>query len=444
MRLATRRGTVLVLALLLCTISIVLIVLVHFYGKPDRYRLEVISYLEGKTGKQIEIGHIGVNWIPLSIRLDNFATINPKPFPAGYFLKVPRVDAVIDAAALLHRQIVIKSIVLHDPIINVISDPDGLWNFENPPSKTSQKRVPIFALGVISRVEITGGQLFASALIDPSDRPGPVVFEVHNLSATLRQVDFNAFIGPPSSIVAEGDMMADSLRFGSIQATNARSKLRLLGKQVFFDGVSVDAYKGHVLGDLGFALTGPNATFTANARTRGVDMAHLLTAFPGARGKMTGTMEGEFKLAGEVEHSSHPLAGIHGIGYVTIRKGELPTLNLNENLIKLARLRGRSSVVEDPAAFISISGDLDLSHQSIFSRAINILGYSADIHCSGTVGLAGAGALDYQGQANLLTKQVFFTNIVARISGAKLLNGKLSFPIRVAGTLQAPKFSIVN
>jgi hypothetical protein len=100
--------------------------------------------------------------------------------------------------------------------------------------------------------------------------------------------------------------------------------------------------------------------------------------------------------------------------------------------------------VEDPAAFISISGDLDLSHQSIFSREINILGYGADIRCSGSVGLANAGALDYQGEANLLTKQGFFTNVGARMSGAKLVNGKLSFPIRVGGTLQAPRFSVVN
>src|SRR5579884_4350512 len=128
-----RRKTALILASLLAAFLLVLIVLVHTFGNPDRYRAEIISYLEEKTGKQIEIGHIAVNWIPLSIRLDNFASRNPNPFPPGYFLKVPRVDAVIDAAALLHRQIVIKSIVLHDPIINVISDPDGLWNFENPP-----------------------------------------------------------------------------------------------------------------------------------------------------------------------------------------------------------------------------------------------------------------------------------------------------------------------
>lgn len=443
--MVVRRKTTLVLALLLAALSLVLIALLRKYGSLDRYRPEVVSYLEAKTGKQIEVGDIGVTWVPLSIHLDNLAFRNPKPFPSGYFVKVARVDAVIDAAALLHRHIVIKSIMLHDPIINVISDPDGLWNFENQPSRTSQERTPIFSLGVISRVEITGGQLFASALIDPSDRPGPVVLEAHNLAATLKQVDFDAFVGPPSSTVAQGDMTADTLRFGSIQATNVKSKLRLLGKQVFFEGASAESYSGHALGALSFDLAGPNTSFTTNAQTRGIDVAHLLAAaFPKARGKMTGTMDGEFKFAGEVEHSVHPLEGIRGTGHLTVRKGELPTLNLNDNIVKLARLRDHSSVAQDPAAFISVSADLNLSHQSISSREINILGYGVDIRCSGSVGVTGGGALDYQGLANILTKQGFFTNIAARMSGARLVNGKLSFPIRIAGTLQAPKFSVAD
>jgi uncharacterized protein involved in outer membrane biogenesis len=53
-------------------------------------------------------------------------------FPRGYVVHVARIDAGLDAAALLHRQVVIKSLVLDNPVINLISDPDGPWNFENP------------------------------------------------------------------------------------------------------------------------------------------------------------------------------------------------------------------------------------------------------------------------------------------------------------------------
>ena len=39
------------------------------------------------------------------------------------------------------------------------------------------------------------------------------------------------------------------------------------------------------------------------------------------------------------------------------------------------------------------------------------------------------------------TKEGFFTNTVARMSGASLKNGKLQFPFRVGGTIDSPVFS---
>jgi uncharacterized protein involved in outer membrane biogenesis len=277
--MAIRRKTIIAATVIVAAAIISVALLLSVLANPDRYRPQVISYLEAKTGKQIEIAHVRVNWIPLSVRLDNFGARNPKPFPSGYFLKAARIDAAIDAAALLHRRIVIKSMVLRDPVINVISDPDGLWNFENPPSETSQERAPIFALGVISRVEITGGQLFASNLIDPSDRPGPVVFEAHNLAATLEPVDFDAFISPVSSVISQGDMKVDSLRFGSIEVTNVACKLRLPARQVFFSDVTAKMYGGSATGDLSFTLSGKNPSFKADARIKRIDMDHLLAAF---------------------------------------------------------------------------------------------------------------------------------------------------------------------
>ena len=439
--MAIRRKTIILLIGVVAAAIISVALLLSVLVNPARYRPEVISYLEAKTGKEIEIGHIGVNWIPLSIRIDNFGSRNPKPFPSGYFLKASRIDAAIDVAALLHRRIVIKSIVLHDPIINVVSDPDGQWNFENPPSKTSQEPIPIFALGVISRIEITGAQLFASSLIDPADRPGPVVLEAHNLEATLEKVDLDAFVSPVSSVVAHGDMKADSLRFGSIQATSVNCKLRLLAKQVFFTDVRAEAYSGSATGNLSFTLSGRNASFQTEGWVRRIDMSRLLAGFRNAHGKMTGTMEGEVRLAGQIEHTLRPLAGMHGTGHVTVRNGQVPSLKLNENLMKLAHFNDLGPAKQEPSSFSSISTDLELANLRISSKAIDIDGYGVDVDGSGSVSVSGSDELNYQGVAEILAKQGFVTNIMARLSGATLKDGKLSFPFRVGGTIENPRFS---
>jgi uncharacterized protein YhdP len=445
--MAIRRRTIVLLATLV-VLLVIAGVLASIFIDPDRCRPQVISYLEAKTGKQIEIGHLGVTWFPLSLRLDDFESRNPQPFPSGYFVKSKRVDAAIDASALLHREFVIKSLVLRQPIINAVSDPDGLWNFENPPSKTTRKQAPIFALGVIPQVEIVGGEVLGSSLIEPNDRPGPIVFEARDVFALLRQVDFNAFADlssekSSSALVASGEMKADSVRFGSIRVTDVRSKLRLLTKKISFQDVSMEADRGRATGELSFDLSGTTAHFSANLTVRGLDVAHLLTSFPEGRGKMSGIMEGQVNLGGAIEHNTTPLEGIRGTGKLTVHDGELPSLASNYKLKQMARFRDDKDATRNPAAFSSFSSDINLADQRISSRQMNIAFYGVDVECTGMLGLLNGGTLDYQGVAKVMKRQGFFTNTFAKLlHDAKEENGRLLFPIRVKGTMLSPEFSM--
>ena len=85
--MAIRRKTIIAVTVIVTAAIIPVALLLSVMANSDRYRPEIISYLEERTGKQIEVGHLGINWFPLSIRLDNFGCRNPKPFPSEYFLK---------------------------------------------------------------------------------------------------------------------------------------------------------------------------------------------------------------------------------------------------------------------------------------------------------------------------------------------------------------------
>ena len=142
--MAIRRRTALTLVLIAAAVLVALIILAPALFNLDRYRTEVISYLQEKTGKPVEIGRLALTLFPsLSIRVDDFGLKNPAGFPSGYFVKARRIDATLDARALLHRQVVIKSLKLNDAVLNLVSDPDEGWNFENStPSTTSEKVSP--------------------------------------------------------------------------------------------------------------------------------------------------------------------------------------------------------------------------------------------------------------------------------------------------------------
>ena len=436
--MAIRRRT----GLIVVGIATLLLLALVFVGpaliKVDRYRPQVISYLQEKTGKQVEIGRLALTFFPIAIHIDHFGVKNPAIFPRGYVVQVARIDAELSVGALLHRQVVIKSLVLEDPVLNLTSDPDGPWNFENPQAKVSQNTFPF---EVISRVQIKRGQLVASNLL-PSDAAGPIFFEAHEVSCDLEQVNLLGIINPSSSSMdGQGSLKAGLLRFGAVEVRNLDAKLRLESRHVFFTDVQAEVYGGSALGGLSFDLSGKNANFKTNARFSGINLAQLLAVFPKGGGKMTGKMEGDVRLGGEIAHSLRPLAGIHGTGHLTVRNGQVPSLKLNVNLMKLAHFNDLGPAKNDPSAFNLITTDLELDNQRISSRVIDLDGYGVDVDGSGSVSVSGSDELNYRGLAEITTKEGFFTNTIARLSGATLVEGKLQFPFRIGGTIDSPVFS---
>jgi uncharacterized protein involved in outer membrane biogenesis len=435
---AIRRRTGLIGAGIAALLLLAVIFVAPALIRVDRYRPQVISYLQEKTGKQVEIGRLALTFFPVAIHIDRFGVKNPPIFPRGYVVQVARIDAELSVVALLHRQVVIKSLVLEEPILNMTSDPDGPWNFENPQAKVSQNTLP---LGVISRVQIKRGQLVASNLL-PSDAAGPIFFEAHEIYCDLEQVNLVGIINPSSSSMdGQGNLKAGLLRFGSVEMRNLESKFALASRHISFEEVKAGVYGGSAAGDLVFDLSGKNASFRANARFNGINVAQLLAAFPNGGGRMTGKMEGDVKLAGEIEHTPRPLAGIHGGGRITVRNGQVPSLKLNANLMKLAHFNDLGPAKNDPSAFNKITTDLELANQRISSKVIDIDGYGVDVDGSGSVSVSGSDELNYRGLAEITTKESFLTNTVARLSGAALKDGKLQFPFRIGGTIDNPVFS---
>jgi len=433
------RRTRLILVGIACALPVGLIILTPILLNADRYRPKVISYLEQKIGKKVEMERLAVTFFPgIAIHVDDFGVKSPPLFPPSYIVKVARIDAQLDLGALLRRRVVIKSLVLEQPTINLVSDPDGPWNFENPAAQNTPNS---FLFGVVSRVEIKRGHVTVSNLL-PSDAAGPVFLEAHDVFSELENVNVDAIANPASTTLdGEGTLKAGLLRFGSFEARNLNSNVRLEARQVLFMDVKAEAYAGNATGELAIKLSGKNASFKMDARMKGIDVAHLLTTFPNARGKMTGKMEGELKIAGEIEHSRHPLQGLRGSGHLTVHQGDVPSLRLNANLMKLAHYNDLGPAKSDPSSFNFVSTDLELDHERITSKVIDVDGYGVDLDGSGSVSLSGSDELNYQGVAEIVSHQGFVTNLMARLAGGTLKDGKLSFPFHIGGTIDNPVFT---
>ena len=415
------------------------VILAPIFLNLDRYRPEVISYFEQNTGKKVEIERLTMTFFPrITVHMDGFGVKSPPLFPPSYIVKVARTDAVLDFWPLLRRKVVIRSVVLEGPEINLVSDPDGPWNFENPETENSKNTFP---LGIIDKVEIHGGSLIVSNLL-PSDAAGPVFFEAHDIVSELDNVNLAAIVNPTSpSLNGQGAWKAGRLRFGAVETTNVNCKFRLESKEIFFTDLSAQAYTGKTTGDFSVSLAKKTASFKADGRISGINMSHLLESFHETRGRISGKLEGDLKLAGNIEHTASPLAGMRGSGTIKVTNGQVPSLMLNSNLMKLAHFNDLGPARENPSSFNSISADLELANLRISSKLIDIDGYGVDVDGAGSFSVSGSDELNYRGVAAITTKQGFLTNMFGRLEGAKLTDGKLSFPFRIDGTIDQPKFS---
>jgi uncharacterized protein involved in outer membrane biogenesis len=403
-----------------------------------RYRERAIAFLQERTGKPAEVGRIWLAWFPVAVHVEGFGLRNVAPFPDGYLVKVARIDAELDARELWHRRVVVRSLVLDGVEVRPTSDPDGPWNFENAGAKPAGSG---FSLGEIGKVTIRRGQLVASNLL-ASNAPGPVFFEAHDIEGEFDHVNVDAMIDPSAnSMGGQGGVTAARMSFGTVDAKNLSFGLQLWAGQIFLRDFKAEVYGGKASGALFFNLTKKRPEFRTNAKFSGIDVAGVLEPFENGRGKMVGQMEGDLTLAGEIQHSHRPLAGIRGSGHVTVKRGKVPSVAFNQDLMRLVHYNNLGPAKDNPSSFSRISSDMELANLRITSKVIDIDGYGVDVDASGSVNVDGSDEIDYQGVARITTKQGFFTNTFARFAGASVKDGLLSFPFRVGGTIDAPAFA---
>ncbi len=243
----TTRGKI-VIGVVSCVAVLVLgtgAYLLYAVHNADRYLPRIVAYARQKTGLEIGIRRCSVGLLPLTIRLYDVDVKNPKPFPPGYFLKAPEVEAALEVGPLIHHKVAFRSIMLDRPVMNFISDPDGGWNFQNPAiSKQQAQKPPRFSMSGVSKLQIKHGVLLGSALIEPFDKPGPTVLQVQNFSGELKQIHFDAFKESSSSPIV-GNLRADKAQFGDIHLTNLSSHLQILPEQLTFKNFRAKTYRGH-------------------------------------------------------------------------------------------------------------------------------------------------------------------------------------------------------
>jgi uncharacterized protein involved in outer membrane biogenesis len=433
------------IALLIVAGAVVVAIAAAWYWlhNPDRYLPMAISNAENRTGLQIAARHLEIRYFPLRVRVYDLEVKNPKPFPARDFLKIPMLEASVEWTPLVtERKIVIRTLVLHQPSVDFISDPDGLWNFQNPAGPKNQPTR--FSTGLISKLQVENGVLMGSVLTEPLDRPGPVILELRNVNGELNRIQFHPHgEGAPLKVI-QGQLTASNAGFGSIHTKDLRSDVQILPLKLIFKNFKATTYRGGAKGDFSFNFQGKNTTFHVKMHVTGVGMPYLLAEFENGPAKMTGMLDAKLDVGGEIEHSASPLGNMFGTGMLTVRQGQLPALNQNPSMKQVERFRTKNAAGKPASAFSTFGGDMELKNQRMYSKRVAVDFYGIDVDVSGSMSLRG-GPVHYKGMATIEKKQGFLTTTFARLfKHGKENNGRLQFPIALTGTLSDPQFTVAH
>ncbi|MDE3179575.1 MAG: AsmA family protein [Acidobacteriota bacterium] len=456
---------VLIVVCVVVAFVIAVIIIAPRIFKVDRYRPYVVSLIREKTGRQVAIGRLGLTVFPgVSIRVDDLAIANRSGFPAGNWLTVNRVDAQLEFGALWHHRIVIRSLDLSQPVLNLLSNTKGQWNYQmpagaqgnaDPPAddppvppipaaKIKGADAPVFTLREIQSVSIKEGRMQVSSVL-PGGAIAPVSAEAEGIAGKFTDIDFTAAgASQPNALPASatGQLSVKTLRAIGLDAENITSPVDVSPMQVRLNDVKFDFYGGQGQSTVVINLIPQGENYTAQGSVSRVNAAQLLDSFPQMRGQLTGTLNGKYAISKSSNPSRDPWAGVEGNGTLTILRGRLPKVRLDKTLLELAHVAQIKAASGDPSAFTSIDVEWRVDRGVLTTRSVHMIGNGITVDGSGTIELNAPERLNYVGVAQLAAQTNPLTNIVADLSGASFANGKLSLPFTVGGTVHNPAFRL--
>jgi uncharacterized protein involved in outer membrane biogenesis len=257
----------------------------------------LIGQVEQALGRKITMDKIEVTLTPVGARLVNFAMADDPAFSADAFLRAKNLQVDLRLLPLLIGQFRLKRLVLESPVITIVRDARGQYNFASnarneksdresaDSSKNASDRKQDSQLFLVASLNVSDGTLRYRDLKNGSELTATLInLEVNDFEwdepfdiqleaavmAAKHNLKFKSRVGPIAGnrdyrdVPLDGDIRADALDLGKVN--NAMPQLRkALPKALRFDGVYTIKdlkFKG-TLNNLSLkgAVTGTDASF---------------------------------------------------------------------------------------------------------------------------------------------------------------------------------------
>lgn len=168
---ATMRKLVIAAVILLLLGALVAFAVLNLGRFVNRNKDYILAQAEQALGRKVTVEDIGVTvWGGIGVRLKNFALADDQAFSREDFLRADDLQVNVAFLPLLRKELRVTRLILHQPVITIIRDKKGQFNFASlgrPPQPEAQKKPeptpspgePAVPPLLVSLVDVADGQV---------------------------------------------------------------------------------------------------------------------------------------------------------------------------------------------------------------------------------------------------------------------------------------------
>ena len=327
----------------------------------------------------------------------------------------------------------------------------GLANVTAASASINSSDLPV-AVPLAKPVEVKDLHLNVRAKYPPKEGTPPLeLAEVPNLGLTVAlgssRVEVKgsvlgglAKVTATSKLVNTADLPIVLPLKKPVEIKDLQAAAELKGQEARLTNLTLQLFGGFLRTQGTLGLGTPTPPFTGTVSLQGLQVGPALQAVGTDQVSVSGTANAELALSGR--GFTHPdlVKALAGTGRMSVREGKIEGINLLQQAAMLLKVVGVSLDNVKATAFSTIESDLVIKQGQIGLQRVLIDSHDFQATGGGTIGLDQS--LDMKLNLNLsqaLSQKIAAGSPIAKVA---MTNGRLSLPLVITGSTQAPSYGL--
>ncbi|MBA7669013.1 hypothetical protein ES703_77138 [subsurface metagenome] len=422
-------GVIVVLVILLCTIPIT---------SP---KLKDLALAKAKPilGREVTIERVRIVLLR-GIRLDKVTVANRKGFAKEPLFEGKRIVVKYELLPLLHRELVIKKVVLLEPKILLERNRKGVWNFSGIGKKTEAKAKPEIK-PVAEKGEGEAKKRLTLTISQIAIKKGKISLEDKSRAA-LRSlktgIDLTSSIEMKEGFASKGRIGLNDLTAQMNPTTKKPLKISELEIPYEFrdnlltiESLKILTCQGELEAEAKIDLK--KTEYDLKAKIEKMEINDLLSSLTTMKDMVYGTLATDLEIEAKGK-GRRLMKNAKGKGFVNLSKGRISGLPLQKKCLSfLSHVLPIPSLVEIP--YNSLGGHFNLAKGEVKTEDFKLDSDLMKISAQGTYSLLGR--LDFDITLKTTPKLIKPSDIPVQLRDEE---GNASLPFELKGTIQDTEF----